>query len=175
MISSSKPQIERGLDTMVLVYSVLHGHPPSSYPRVCSRKGAKSPLAMLDHADSDMSDYARGTGGIARRLSGKLSKPVFGENAGRGGRAWSTEARHQGRGSEEDVLSRQGKGRMLTDRCATIRVRSLDHDAYRYRYHYAYFHAENRPSQIFATMREEAEERYLRRAQECIRTFFRGA
>lgn len=30
MTLSSKPQIERGLDTMVLVYSVLHGHPAAA-------------------------------------------------------------------------------------------------------------------------------------------------
>lgn len=30
MISSSKPHIERGLDTMVLVYSVLPGHPAAA-------------------------------------------------------------------------------------------------------------------------------------------------
>ena len=43
MISSSSPLLERGLDTMVLVYSLLQGHPALS---ACEQLGDEFSLAQ---------------------------------------------------------------------------------------------------------------------------------
>lgn len=79
MISSSSPAIERGLDTMVLVYSLLQGHPaaPTCEQLLRSQSGWFTPTPVLFEAKSVLTKvYGEDPAAVTQKLIQVANGPL---------------------------------------------------------------------------------------------------